>query len=348
MFTPLVRAIALHGFHEFATAQGLNSAEILRRAALPQECLRKPEMLLPYRRFCNLLDLCATQSGNSLFGLQLGLYQGVGVFGDLFYLIRNTKTLGEALAELRASYSLYFNDADIELDVEGERAILSYKLKERDLPGVQQVEESACGVALQLLRTLAGSDWQARTVRFRHAPVNDESIYLQELGLQPRFGEACTSLEFDSSDLALALSSKNETLHGLITRHISKVERLSAEELSAYIQQLLRYLLPCGRATTEKIASCLAVHPRTLQHWLAQKDTSFQQLLDETRQEQASQYLLDPSISMAQMSGLLGYSNPSAFNRAFIRWFGTTPSQWQKEHGVKKQPRLLRSGPFRG
>ncbi|WP_409300263.1 AraC family transcriptional regulator [Pseudomonas sp. KCJK8993] len=347
MFTPLVRAVALHGFHAFAKRQGLNSAEMLRRASLPLDCLQKPEALLPYRRFCRLLELCAAQSGNALFGLQLGLYQGVDVFGDLFYLIRNSKTLGDALTELQASYSLYFNDAVIELDIEGERAILSYRLKELNTPGLQQVEESACGVGVQLMRTLAGSHWQAKAIRFRHAPLLDESSYLQALGQQPRFNEPSTALEFDSSDLALALGAKNEALHGLIAKHINKVERLSEEELSSYIQQLLRYLLPCGRATTEKISNCLAIHPRTLQHWLEHKVTSFQRLLDETRQELAGQYLLDSSISMAQMSGLLGYSTPSGFNRAFNRWFGVTPSQWQKQQGVKRQPRLLRNAPFR-
>lgn len=342
-FTPLVRAISLIGFDDFATRQGLNPVEMLRRASIPQEILRRPEGILSYRKFCGLLELCAQHSGNSLFGLQYGLHQGVAVFGELFYLVRNAKTVGDALTELRASYSLYFNDADIGLDIEDGRAFLSYSPNERDIPGLRQAEESACAIGLQLMRTLAGNDWQAKAVRLRHLPLQDESHYLQALGLLPTFGARCAAMEFDPSDLSLPLSSANETLHRLIVEHMSKIERLAADELPSYVRQLLRHLLPSGRATTEKIADCLAIHPRTLQHWLAQEGTSFQRLLDETRQDMAGQYLGDSSISMAQMSGLLGYSNPSGLNRAFNRWFGISPLEWQEKHGIKRQPRLLRS-----
>ncbi|MBC9251173.1 AraC family transcriptional regulator [Pseudomonas alcaligenes] len=341
-FTPLVRAISLIGFDEFATRQGLNPVEMLRRASIPQEILRGHEGVLSYRRFCGLLELCARHSGNPLFGLHYGLQQGVAVFGELFYLIRNAKTVGDALAELRASYSLYFNDADIGLDIEDGRAFLSYSPNERDIPGLCQAEESACAVGLQLMRTLIGNSWQPRGIRLRHLPLQGESHYRQTLGLLPTFDARCSAMEFDSTDLSLPLSSANKTLYRLIAEHMSKIERLKADELPSYVRQLLRHLLPSGRATTEKIADCLAIHPRTLQHWLAQEGTSFQRLLDETRQEMAGQYLENPSISTAQMSGLLGYSTPSGFNRAFNRWFGISPLEWQERHGIKRQPRLLR------
>ena len=124
---------------------------------------------------------------------------------------------------------------------------------------------------------------------------------------------------------------------------MEKMERLSVGEMPGYVKQLLRDLLPGGRATIEKVADCMAFNLRTLQRRLAQEGTSFQQLLDETRQEMARSYLEDPSISMAQMSGLLGYSDPSGFSRAFNRWFDVSPLGWQKKHGTKRQPRLLRS-----
>lgn len=342
-FTPLIRSISLTGFEEFASRQGLNPIEMLRLASLPQESLRRQEGLLSYRRFCGLFELCALYSGNALFGLQYGLHQGVDVFGELLYLIRNARTVGDALTELQASYSLYFNDAEIGLDIEGARAVLSYRPIEPDTPGVCQVEESTCGIGLQLMRTLAGNHWQPKAIRFRHLPLRPESHYLRILGQVPVFGASCSDMEFDSSDLSLPLNSANETLHRLIADHMSKIERLAAEELPVYVKQLLRHLLPGGRTTTEKIAACLAIQPRTLQQWLAHEGTSFQQLLDETRQEMASQYLTNPAISIAQMAGLLGYSSASGLARAFNRWFGISPLEWQEKHGIKRQPRLLRN-----
>ncbi len=340
---PFVRALSLAGFDEFARRQGLNPAEMLRRASLPLEILRRQEGIFAFRRYCALLDICERQSGNALFGLQYGLYQGVRDFGDLFYLIRNARTVGEALVELRANYSLYNGAAEVGLDVEGGLAILSYRVDEPALPGLCQAEELACGVGVQLMRTLVGSGWQPRAVLLRHPPLRDESAYLQALGFLPTFAATCTGLEFDSSVLALPLGTADERLHQLLAEHLGRMERLAADELPGYIGQLLRDLLPSGRATLEKVADCMAFNPRTLQRRLAQEGTSFQRLLDETRQDMARRYLEDPSISMAQMSGLLGYSDPSGFSRAFNRWFDASPLEWQKEQGTKRQPRLLRS-----
>lgn len=342
-FNPFVRALSLAGFEAFASSQRLDPAEMLRRASLPQERQRRQEDILSYRRYCQLLELCSLQSGNALFGLQYGIFQGIDVFGDLFFLIRNASTVGDALVELRANYSLYNGAAEVGFAVEPGLAVLSYQVNERDIPGLRQAEELACGVGMQLMRTLLGPDWQPEKVRLRHLPLSEDSAYLRTLGLLPVFEAAGTALEFDPSALATPLASADETLHRLMAEHIGRMERLEGDELPCYVRQLLHNLLPGGRATLEKVADCMAFNPRTLQRRLAQVGTSFQQLLDDTRQGMARHHLQDPSIEMAQLAGLLGYSDPSGFNRAFNRWFGTNPLDWQKEHGPKRQPRLLRN-----
>ncbi|MDH4556193.1 AraC family transcriptional regulator [Pseudomonas sp. BN417] len=340
---PFVRALSLVGFDAFASGQGLNPADMLRRASLPQDSLRRQDGILSYRRYCELLELCAAQSGNASFGLQYGLFQGIDVFGELFYLIRNAGTVGDALAELRANYSLYNGGAEVGFGLEGGIARLGYRVNESDIPGLRQAEELACSVGVQLLRALAGAGWRPATVRLRHQPLGDEATYRRVLGVRPVFAAPCTELEFDASVLALPLGAADARLHQLITEHIARMERLPADELPSYVRQLLRNLLPSGRATLEKVADCMAVNPRTLQRRLGQEGTSFQRLLDETRQGMARHYLDDPSISMAQLAGLLGYSDASGFSRAFNRWFNVSPLKWQKRQSSNRQPRLLRS-----
>ncbi|MDT4844544.1 HTH-type transcriptional regulator VirS [compost metagenome] len=264
------------------------------------------------------------------------------MFGDLLYLIRNTSTVGEALVELRANFSLYNGAAEIGLDVQGKQAVLSFKVNDGDTPGRSQAEELACGVAIQLMRALVGSNWQPDRTLLGHAPLSQATDYLQVLGCKPTLFATCTGLVFDVATLTLPLSKGDEGLHQMIAEHLGRMERLKADELPNYVRQLLRDLLPSGRATVEKVAGCMALHPRTLQRRLTLEGTSFQQLLDDTRQNMARHYLQDPTISMAQMAGLLGYSDPSGFSRAFHRWFDATPLAWQRQYGPKRQPRLLR------
>jgi len=91
------------------------------------------------------------------------------------------------------------------------------------------------------------------------------------------------------------------------------------------VQQLLVRLLPEGEVSVDKVARALHQSTRTLQRRLADRGMSWQQLLDRTREQLARQYLRDPGLSLAEIGLLLGYSEQSAFTRAFRRWTGQTP-----------------------
>jgi AraC-like DNA-binding protein len=96
------------------------------------------------------------------------------------------------------------------------------------------------------------------------------------------------------------------------------------------VQKLLRTWLPAGQVTIERVAEHLQVSPRTLQRYLQTEDTSFQALLDDTRQALATRYLRDSSLNLTQLAALLGYADLSTFSRAFRRWNGISPQQWQR------------------
>lgn len=76
--------------------------------------------------------------------------------------------------------------------------------------------------------------------------------------------------------------------------------------------------------TVEAIAHSLATSVRHLQRSLRAEGTSYQQLLEDTRKELALCYLKQPKHSIHDVAFLLGFSEPSAFHRAFKRWTGQT------------------------
>lgn len=81
----------------------------------------------------------------------------------------------------------------------------------------------------------------------------------------------------------------------------------------------------------EEAAAELHVTSRTLRRKLADEGTSFQELKDHLRRDTAIHYLSQPSIPIAQVSQLLGFSEPSAFTRAFKQWTGVSPSLYRRK-----------------
>ena len=91
--------------------------------------------------------------------------------------------------------------------------------------------------------------------------------------------------------------------------------------------------LPSGDATLDRIARELATSPRTLRRRLAEDGETFESILSRTRHELALRYLERRDVSLAEIALLLGFSDQSAFQRAFRRWTGETPRAVRERAG---------------
>jgi len=78
------------------------------------------------------------------------------------------------------------------------------------------------------------------------------------------------------------------------------------------------------------VAKALGASARTLQRQLRDEQTSFAAVLAELRREMAPSLLRDGQLAVAEVGFLLGYEDPSAFQRAFRRWFGRSPRAFRK------------------
>lgn len=105
----------------------------------------------------------------------------------------------------------------------------------------------------------------------------------------------------------------------------------SGGDLSACVYQTILDLLANeGGVKIEAAAECLAVSPRTLQRRLAEQGTTFKEILERARGDLARRYLSERSMGLALLAEKLGYSEFSAFSRAFRRWYGTSPADWRQ------------------
>lgn len=341
--TDYARASALHGLVDFATSQNLDAQDLLKGAGLPADVLDYPESLISYRSILKVLELGALRSGNPLFGLQLGLQQSlVGTIGPLLYLARNSENVGEALHELSRYFHVHASSARVRLEVEGEHALFYYDPGESaDLASLRPITELAVGGGLQMMRTLLGARWQPQALMLQHAPAREPQVYNRLLGLKPTFNAPFNAWVFDAKLLDVPLSAADQELHRLIRLHLDNLGQISVQDLPTHVQQIVRSFLPQGRVSIEQVADYLALSSRTLQRYLAEEGTSFQLILDQTRQAMANRYLCDSAISFTQLSGLLGYAELSAFSRAFQRWHGMSPREWKRKQGQDQTRRRV-------
>ena len=104
-------------------------------------------------------------------------------------------------------------------------------------------------------------------------------------------------------------------------------ERSSAPGLRGIVESHLLSVLSSGKVQAATVAKHLGMSPRSLSRHLAEEGTSFGDVLDELRHRLAVRYLEDKQVALQQIAWLLGYSEAGAFNHAFRRWTGTSPSR---------------------
>lgn len=88
--------------------------------------------------------------------------------------------------------------------------------------------------------------------------------------------------------------------------------------------------LPDGPVTDKLVASELNLSERSLQRRLKEHQTTFRFLLDSVREMLAKQYIKNPLNRMSDIAFLLGFSEQSAFSRAFKKWTGKSPVEYRK------------------
>jgi AraC-like DNA-binding protein len=204
---------------------------------------------------------------------------------------------------------------------------------ERGRPGAL-VDETAIAALVQLTRAFTGQPVRALAVDFVNRRPADVRAYEDFFGGPVRFDQPSTRVVLSLRDLALPLRGADAALLALLD---AQAERLlqqvaAVSEPVGVWRQALVGLIRSGRTSLADLAHSLQMSPRSLQRRLTEQGHSFQALLGQTRQQLAEAYLRDPSVELAEVALLLGYSEQSAFTRAFRQWTGQAPLQWRRQN----------------
>lgn len=268
--------------------------------------------------------------------LALRIAEGIGArhFGVVGYAALACGSLAEALQRLERFHASVYDANPAQVTVEPDGVCIEWGVA-RGRPGAL-VDETAIASLVQLARDLTGRYWPVRHVGF----VNPAPMWVQPyedfFGGQVGFDEPVTRLVFDPEVLALPLRKSDPALLTLLDH---QAEQLLAEvaTVPAVVDAWRRTLVPLIREGQTSLAALAEAHhmsARTLQRRLAEQGTSFQGLLDQTRRHLAERHLRDAQLDLAEIALLLGYSEQSAFTRAFRSWTGLAPAQWRRRNAA--------------
>lgn len=186
-------------------------------------------------------------------------------------------------------------------------------------------------VLVDLCRTNAGEDFDPLRVNLIRPEPADASPWRAFYRCPVHFRQAERSVVLSRAEVDAPLSTSNRHLVGMLDKMLAEeLARLDRSDVVARCKALLNKRLASGEVTATQVASDLAMSRRTLHRKLADAGTTWQQLVDDTRRDLALRLIEDPRRPIGEITFELGFSQQSAFARAFRRWAGESPTQYRE------------------
>jgi len=330
---PTVRAGAVRGVLEALAAAGVDADALFADAGLDARAIAAdPEHPLPLRAFVDTLERAAARLGAPRRGLRVGLAHAPPALGVLGYVLRCSPDVGTAARNLQRYLAAHQQGARFTIERDEGVARLGYRIADPTIAPRVQDAELTVGIGIALFRALTPGGFVAREVWLEHAAPAGDAEHRALLECPVRFSMPINAVVVDAGVLDQPTPSPDPTLLGILERHAAQqvAERQSARSLAAQVRAAIADRLRDGVPTLEAIARPLGMSEATLRRRLDEEGTRFRDELDAARHALARRYLDDPEPTISEVAFLLGYSDGTAFHRAFKRWTGQTPRAYRR------------------
>lgn len=311
-------------------AAGCDAEALIREAGLDPAAFDDPQARYPVAASRRLWALAVQASGDAAFGLTAARHAEFTHFHALGVAVMASLSLRDAFERCARYLAVVSDAASLRLHDTAEALVVSIEPAAGEAAPAAEAVDAYAAVFVRLSRGLLGRSFNPLALRLqRPAPRNAEPWQrLFHCPLQFAAAENQLLLPLAAVDRPLESASPE-----LAAANEAIAQRLlAAREQSDWgqrVQRLLAERLPQGDPGEAAIAEALHLSLRSLQRKLAEQGTRYSELLQQTREALARQYLAEGRHSVSEIAYLLGFGDASSFTRAFKRWTGTAPSQWR-------------------
>lgn len=313
-------------------AAGIPAFPLLREVGIAPELLTDPDARIPVPISRRAWERAVHATGNPQLGLQVAQRVKPDTFHALGRSLMACATLREMLNALMR-YSRVFTDAG-EMSLGFHDAACHVDLHVVDAEVHPASVEAVMATMVRGFRLLLGPQLRPREVWMQHeAPrASTLAIYADAFLVRPRFSAPHNRIVFAAALLDLpSRHADADRARSSAQAADAYLARLGPADICNRVRLTLVRLLHEGEPDAGSVARALALSERSLQRRLADAGTSFRELLNVTRREQACLLLRSEQLTVGEIAHRLGFGEPSNFTRAFRRWTGCSPTQWREQ-----------------
>jgi AraC-like DNA-binding protein len=330
---PVVTVTARHlgMLVDFGARRGLDAAAFLARHHVKRELLTDNESRVPNEVFAAAWREIPELIGAPHFGLEVAQMAierpPHNAFALLMYAARSSPNLGAAYATAIRFIRIVHDGAAVQFDPAG-RLYLRPPIPV-DIP--PHAQDFLLATLLFMGRRLAGFDWNPEVVRFEHAAPADTAPYARVFRAPLRFDQSLCEIAFPRAILERPVVGSDPALHAVLEQHAEALlTRLpQTKRISDRVRQVVFARVAAETPDLDDVARTFGMSGRSLQRLLRAEGLTFRAVVDEVRRDLAISHMDAGRLSVPEIAFVLGFSDATAFHRAFRRWTGGAPGRYR-------------------
>lgn len=325
MVSARIAAIILKGAEVF----GASVHDLVRATGFDLALIDDVDVRIPLDMENALWDMAAELSNDDCFGLHVAELIRPGMFDVLDYVVRTAPTLLVAVQRLARYNRLMHDVAEFSLTERPDGVQIEHFFRTPMQTPSRHAADFTMAALLTIAEQMSGKPPEVLAAGFIHAAPGDTAEFRRIFGVTPAFGMSTNSLLFRTESLSVTVPDADPALSRIVTSHADRLLAGMAssglDSLTKRVSHLILEHLSNGKVSLALVASKLCLSERSLQRGLSQEGTSFNALYESLRLKAARDFIADQRLALGEVAYLLGFSEPSAFHRAFKRWTGQTP-----------------------
>ena len=329
---PHVLAPAATGVDKFISQYGGDIDRIFGDAGVDPRCIGNPTVGMSLKSFCGLFEHASQNTQHDNFGLWFGNQfrpQDLGLWG---YAAISSPTLGNALDNLIDLFRYHQQCSMMRLSTDRNGYFhLEYQVRDPHILQRRQDAELSLGMFLNVIRECVGKDWQPKEVYFEHPKPENSNEHEKAFNAPVFFLQNVNAIVFESDILKRKMPNSDLRLMSIMRICLESLHASQpfTQNLTDRIRNIIRIKLADGYPSLEQVAEAMYMSTSAIQRNLAWEGLSYTDLVEETRRSLAEMYFKQRNLSLSEIAYLLGYSELSAFSRAFRRWTGFSPREYR-------------------
>ncbi|HHJ34703.1 MAG TPA: AraC family transcriptional regulator [Gammaproteobacteria bacterium] len=314
---------------KYLESEGIDPEPLYRKAGIAPELLHDPGARINVSRVDTLWQQAALAIEGSCFAVKMAQFWHPSQIGALGYAWLASSTLRRAFKRVDRYIHVVTEDLDLQLSDIPAGLKVSIDM-EGSIFTLPQHHDLVLSILMHMCRFNFGDELVATQVSLAHPELECSKQVIDYFRTDIQFDAEQSGFTIARGDADRVLPSANRQIalmhDEMLTRYLIEIKQ---GDIVQQVKSIILENLPDGAVTDKLVAKQLNMSERSLQRRLQENQTTFRSILEGVREMMAKQYIKNPMNQMGDVAFLLGFSEQSAFSRAFKKWTGLSPLEYR-------------------